>query len=352
MEIVQDTSSIPKPLIHDLTRQELGRACAELELPKYRAEQIWHWLYVQRATSWDVMNNLSVKLRAQLAEKYAVESVTAIEMHGDPADTRKILVGLPDGERVEEVLIPAPNRRTVCVSSQIGCRFGCAFCASGQAGFRRNLAAGEMVGQILLAGRVFAEPLTNVVFMGIGEPFDNYDAVLKTVRIINHKEGLNFGARRITISTCGVIPGIEKLAAEGLQVELSVSLHAATDELRTKLMPVNARYPLDALLAACKAYFAATKRLITFEYALIRGINDQPEHAKQLAGLLRQMPGRVNLIPLSPVEEYEGEPSSEETAEMFMNILVKSGINTTLRRSKGGSLKAACGQLRFARKEN
>jgi 23S rRNA (adenine2503-C2)-methyltransferase len=352
METVQNTISGPKPLIHDLTRQELGRVCAELELPKYRAEQIWHWLYVQRATSWDVMNNLSIKLRAQLAEQYAVESVTAIEMHGDPADTRKILVGLPDGERVEEVLIPAPNRRTVCVSSQIGCRFGCAFCASGQAGFRRNLTAGEMVGQILLAGRVFVEPLTNVVFMGIGEPFDNYDAVLKTVRIINHKEGLNFGARRITISTCGIIPGIEKLAAEGLQVELSVSLHAATDELRTKLMPVNATYPLDALLAACKAYFDATKRLITFEYALIRGINDQPEHAKQLAGLLRQMPGRVNLIPLSPVEEYACEPSSEETAEMFMNILVKAGINTTLRRSKGGSLKAACGQLRFSRKDN
>jgi 23S rRNA (adenine2503-C2)-methyltransferase len=352
MEIIQNTTSSPKALIHDLTRQELGRLCAELELPKYRAEQIWHWLYVQRANSWDVMNNLSVKLRAQLAEKFTVESVTAIEMRGDPADTRKILVGLQDGERVEEVLIPAPDRRTVCLSSQIGCRFKCAFCASGQAGFRRDLSAGEMVGQIMLAGRVFTEALTNIVFMGIGEPFDNYDAVLKTVRIINHKEGLNFGARRITISTCGIIPGIEKLAAEGLQVELSVSLHAPTDELRSRLMPVNAKYPLEALMAACKAYFAATKRLITFEYALIKGVNDQPEHAKQLAGLLRQMPGRVNLIPLSPVEEFPGEPPSLETAETFMDMLVKSGINTTLRRSKGSSLNAACGQLRFARKDN
>lgn len=352
METVLNTISSSKSLIHNLNRQEMGRLCVEMGLPKYRAEQIWHWLYVKRATSWDTMNNLSLQLRTRMAERFTVESVAAIEMHGDPSDTRKILVGLPDGDRVEEVLIPAPNRRTVCVSSQIGCSFGCAFCASGQAGFRRNLDAGEMVGQVLLAGRVFAEPLTNVVFMGIGEPFDNYDAVLKTVRIINHKEGLNIGARRITISTCGIIPGIEQLATEGLQVELSVSLHAATDELRTKLMPVNAKYPLDALLTACKAYFAATKRLITFEYTLIKGINDQPEHAKQLAGLLRQMPGRVNLIPLSPVEEYEGEPSSEDTAEMFMNTLVKSGINATLRRSKGGSLKAACGQLRFARKEN
>jgi 23S rRNA (adenine2503-C2)-methyltransferase len=351
MEIVQNSNQGNlKPLIHSLTGIELAAICAELNLPKYRASQIWRWLYVQRVCSWEAMTNLPAALRTQLAERVSLESAVSLKIQGEPADTRKILVGLHDGESVEEVLIPAPSRRTVCISSQVGCRFHCAFCASGQAGFMRNLEAGEMVGQVILAANIFPEPITNVVFMGIGEPFDNYDEVLKAIRILNDKEGMNIGARRLTISTSGIVPGIERLATEGLQVELSVSLHAPTDELRSELMPVNRKYPLDELFKACKAYFAATKRIVTFEYTLINGVNDRPEHARELAGLLRNMPGRVNLIPLSPVEEFSGQPSSEETCEMFMNIIEKSGINTTLRRSKGSSLQAACGQLRFARK--
>ena len=255
-------------------------------------------------------------------------------------------MGLSDGERVEEVLIPADDRRTVCLSSQAGCRFHCAFCASGQAGFRRNLEAGEIVGQVLLAWRGFGEKPTHVVVMGVGEPFDNYDAVLQAVRLINDQDGLCIGARRITLSTAGVIPGIERLAGENLQVELSVSLHAPSDKLRSELMPINRTYPLNRLLKACEAYFAATKRLITFEYTLIENVNDQPPHAKELARRLSAFPCRVNFILLSPVEEYAGAPSSSSVAERFIQVLDKAGINATLRASRGTAVHAACGQLR------
>jgi len=338
-----------KTLIHGLTQNELTDSCAQLDLPKYRAPQIWRWLYVQRVNDWDSMKNLPSALRAELAERFLLDSAVPLSKQGEPDDTCKILVGLHDEEQIEEVLISAPGRRTVCISTQVGCRFHCAFCASGQHGFRRNLDAGEMVGQVLLAAHTFSDKLTNVVFMGMGEPLDNYDATLKAVRILNNKDGLNIGARRITISTCGVIPPIERLATEGLQVELSVSLHAPNDELRSQLMPVNRKYPLADLLKACKAYFAATKRIITFEYTLIQGVNDRPQHAKELAKLLSHLPSRVNLIPLSPVEEFAGQSSPQEAAEVFMNTLEQAGINATLRRSKGSSLKAACGQLRFQR---
>jgi 23S rRNA (adenine2503-C2)-methyltransferase len=341
-----------KTLIHSLTQAELTEVCAQLDLPKYRAPQIWRWLYVQRAKDWASMKNLPSALRTELAERFLLDSAVPLKQQGELDDTCKILVGLHDEEQVEEVLISAPGRRTVCISTQVGCRFHCAFCASGQNGFHRNLEAGEMVGQVLLAANTFSENLTNVVFMGMGEPLDNYDATLKAVRIINDKDGLNIGARKITISTCGIIPGIERLAAEGLQVELSVSLHAPNDELRSQLMPVNRKYPIADLLKACKAYFAETKRIITFEYTLIQGINDSPRHAKELATLLSYLQSRVNLIPLSPVEEFAGQSSLREAAETFMNVLEQAGINATLRRSKGSSLKAACGQLRFQRNSN
>jgi 23S rRNA (adenine2503-C2)-methyltransferase len=228
----------------------------------------------------------------------------------------------------------------------VGCRFHCAFCASGQTGFARNLAAGEMVAQVLVAARALGDPPTHIVFMGIGEPLDNYDAVLKTVRIINNGDGLKIGARRITISTCGIVPGIRRLAGEGLQVELSVSLHAPVDKLRSRLMPVNRRYPLADLIPACKDYSAATKRIVTFEYVLIRELNDSPERAAELAELLAPLPCRVNLIPLSPVKEFEGDPPSTDAGRIFMDTLARAGINATLRNSRGCSIDAACGQLR------
>jgi 23S rRNA (adenine2503-C2)-methyltransferase len=231
----------------------------------------------------------------------------------------------------------------------VGCRFGCAFCASGQKGVVRNLSAGEIVGEVLAVARQLGGRPDNVVFMGIGEPFDNYDEVLRAVRILNHPEGLGIGARRITLSTCGVVPGIQRLAEEGLQVELSVSLHASDEEVRAKLMPVNQAWPMEELLDACCEYTAKTKRIITFEYTLIKGVNDAPEQARELVKRLRRFPCRVNLIPLSPVEEFAGERPEAETVKSFFQTLENAGINTTLRDSKGSALKAACGQLRARR---
>jgi len=293
------------------------------------------------------MGNLPASLRDELAQRFRLDSAVALDVQGREGATRKILVGLQDGERVEEVLLTAGSRNTVCVSSQAGCRFRCAFCASGQAGFLRNLECGEMVGQVLLAAQTWGQRPDNVVFMGIGEPFDNYDAVLSAIRIINHKEGVRIGARRITISTCGLIPGIRRLAGEGLQVKLSVSLHAPTTELRSQLMPINKRYPLAALLEACRDYADATGRIVTFEYALIKGVNDTSSHAETLRNLLKPLPCRVNLIPLSNVAGYSGEPASPQAAHMFISKLDESGINATLRESRGSSLQAACGQLRY-----
>ena len=339
------------PLIHGLSRLELGAACKELKLPSYRAGQLWTWLYTQRVTEWSAMNNLPAALRETLAERFDMTPATLMKVEGAPAGTRKLLVGLRDGECVEEVLIPARDRRTVCVSSQVGCRFACVFCASGQKGCVRSLETGEIVGQVLLAWREYGERPSNIVFMGMGEPFDNYDAVLGAVRILNDQEGIAIGARHITISTSGVVPGIERLASEGLQVELSVSLHAPENELRSRLMPVNRRYPLADLLVACRKFFAATKRIITFEYTLIRGVNDSRLQATALAQLLKSIPCRVNLIPLSPVEGFDGQAPSPETGAMFIEILGRTGINATLRVSKGTGIDAACGQLRMRESE-
>jgi len=336
-----------KPLLYGLTRDPLSTSLAELNQPAYRRSQIWSWLYVQRARDWSGMTNLPAALRAALAERFDLSAGGVRRAEGEPGQTRKLVVGLRDDEAVETVLIPAPDRRTVCVSSQCGCRFACAFCASGQAGFSRNLDAGEIVAQVLLAWDAFGEKPTHVVFMGIGEPLDNYDAVLAAIHILNDAEGVGIGARRLTISTCGVVPGIRRLAGEGLQIELSVSLHAADNELRSKLMPVNRRHNLDELLPACRAYTEATGRIITFEYTLIEGVNDSPACAQQLVERLRAFPCRVNLIPLSEVSEFKGKPSGWNAIRDMLATLAKAGINATLRDSKGASIKAACGQLRY-----
>ncbi len=338
-----------KQLIHSLSREELVSICKQEGQPRFRADQIWRWLYVSWVNDWDEMRNIPAVLRNKLAEKFIIKPVTLQSVSGQQFSTRKFLAGLSDGEKVETVLIPAANRRSVCVSSQVGCAFKCAFCASGQAGLYRNLETGEIVGQVLLAAELYGEKPSHIVFMGIGEPFDNYDNVLKAVRIINDGDGLKIGARRITISTCGVVPGIRRLAGEGIQVELSVSLHATDNESRSKLMPVNKRYPLDELLNACMEYADSTGRIITFEYTLIRGINDSEKDADALAQLLSGIPARVNLIPLSEVDEFEGRPSLPGTAEMFIDALQANGINATLRDSKGSRIKAACGQLRYSR---
>ncbi|MBU4198983.1 MAG: 23S rRNA (adenine(2503)-C(2))-methyltransferase RlmN [Verrucomicrobia bacterium] len=338
-------------LIHDLTRAELKQVCLDLRQPAFRAEQIWNWLYVRRVTAWDEMKNVPAAFRKALAEAWSLSPAAAVQSAGEQGAhaARKLLLTLRDGECVEAVVIPAKGRATVCVSSQVGCKFKCGFCASGQAGFRRNLQAGEMVGEVLAAARELGATPSHVVWMGIGEPLDNYDAVLKAVRIVNDPSGLSVGARRITISTCGIIPGIRRLAEEGLQVELSISLHAPDDALRSRLMPVNRIYPLADLIPACRDYAKKTGRLITFEYTLIRGVNDTAEQAKALARLLKPVHARVNLIPLSEVAEFGGRPSALTAAVLFIAVLERAGINATLRASKGAGVKAACGQLRASR---
>jgi 23S rRNA (adenine2503-C2)-methyltransferase len=337
-----------KPLAHSLSRDALSGVVADMGEPSYRAGQIWSWLYRKPVEEWAGMTNLSSALRSRLSQTLELQAGRLTRTDGEQAEARNIHVGLRDGESGECVLIPAPDRRTVCVSTQCGCRFRCSFCASGQAGFARHLETGEIVIQALLAWRVFGEKPTHVVFMGIGEPLDNYDNVLAAIRIFNDADGLEIGARRLTISTCGVVPGIRRLAGEGLQVELSVSLHAADNDLRSQLMPVNMTYPIAELLDACRAYTEATKRIITFEYTLIAGVNDSAAHAGQLVEKLRAFPCRVNLIPLSSVSEFGGRPAKPETARRFIAAMEDAGINATLRDSKGSAIKAACGQLRYA----
>ena len=339
-------SASSQPAVYGLFPDELRADFERLELRAYRAKQVWRWLYVDLAGDWQAMTNLPADLRGRLAEIYCLSPATVRGVAGDPAGTRKLLLELPDGELIEEVLIPAPDRRTVCVSSQVGCKFKCAFCASGQSGFQRSLETAEMVAQVVLAAREYKDRPTNVVFMGIGEPFDNYDNVLKAARIINDAGGLNIGARRITISTSGVIPGIQRLASEGIQLELSVSLHAPDDKLRSALMPINRKYPLADLLAACTDYAQRTNRIVTFEYTLIKGVNDSREQAEALVRTLRPVACRVNLIPLSTVEEYVGEASPSERVSMFLDVLSRARINTTVRASKGSDVRGACGQLR------
>lgn len=338
-----------KILVHGLLPAELAALCGELGQPAFRARQLWQWLYVRRADEWAAMRNIPAALRDALSGRCELHPVSRLGQEGEPSGTRKLLVGLRDGECVEEVLIPSRDRMTVCVSTQVGCRLACAFCASGQAGFIRHLEAGEIVGEALLACREHGDRPSNLVFMGMGEPLDNCDAVLKSIRILNDADGLALGARHITISTSGLIPGIERLAREGLQVELSVSLHAPDSALRDRLMPVNRAYPLADLLAACDRYAQATKRIVTFEYTLIKGVNDSRTQAAALARLLRGRPARVNLIPLSPVAGFDGEAPAPETAAMFVDALERAGVNATVRVSKGGRIEAACGQLRMRR---
>ena len=334
--------------IHSLTKDEIAELCNGCGFPSYRASQIWHWLYVQKVSDWGAMKNVPMSVSQELAKHVSIDSCVPTESAGEEGSTRKLLVKLCDGECIEQVLISSYNRWTVCVSSQVGCKFKCSFCASGQAGFRRNLEAGEMVGQVLLAEQICGKPVSNVVFMGIGEPLDNYDQVIKAIRILNDPDGLCIGARRITISTCGIVPGIRRFANENLQVELSVSLHATDDKLRSRLMPVNKRYPLRNLIEACQSYVEQTNRIITFEYVLINNVNDSRAQAEALVGILASLRCRVNLISLSTVPEYQGKPTSRQTAEMFIGILKKARINATIRTSKGGSMRAACGQLRHA----
>ena len=316
----------------------------------FRAAQLVRWLYAE-AAPFGAMSNLPAPLRSRLAAAYSdLDGTARLEERGRAdVGTAKLLLRLADGECVESVVIPARDRATACVSCQVGCAFRCAFCASGAMGFTRNLSRGEIVAQALRAAETIGRRPDNIVFMGIGEPMANYDEVLGAIRALNAPDGLGIGARRITVSTCGVVPGIRRLAGEGLQIELSVSLHAPTDAQRSELMPVNRRWPLAELLAACSDYTARTDRIVTFEYTLVRDFNDSPRDARALVRLLRGLKCRVNLIPLNPTAHFPGATPPESTLRGFRDHLLAERLNATLRASRGGGIDAACGQLRLRR---
>lgn len=318
-------------------------------LRAFRADQILQSLYRDCIRDWDGATTLPKDFRETLKEEFPITPCEVAAVSESSDGTKKLLVSFADGEAVETVLIPAASRFTQCISTQAGCAMGCAFCASGANGLSRSLAADEIVAQHMLA-RSFGE-VTNIVVMGMGEPFANYDETLRALRLINSGRGPNIGARHITLSTCGVVPGIERLAREGIQFELSVSLHAPNDELRSRLMPVNRRWPIDELLRACAAYTAATKRIITFEYTVVAGVNDSRACAEELARQVRRVPmAKVNLIPLSPVAHRpDFRTPDDATMLMFLDVLMKRGVQTMLRRSRGKDADAACGQLRLRR---
>ena len=332
---------------YSLTRPAIDALMRELGQPAFRATQVWRWLYVDGVQSFAAMTNLPESFRATLSERLFLAPWTPIATSSAPDGTTKLLLECRDGARIECVIIPSgKGTATLCVSSQSGCAFGCVFCATGRCGPGRNLEAGEIVGQLFAARAATPLRIDHIVFMGMGEPFANYDNALAAVRIFNDPAGIAIGARRITLSTCGVVPGIARLAGEGLQVELAVSLHAPDNVLRSRLMPVNDRWPIDELVAACRKFNAATRRIVTFEYTLVEGLNDTRECAGALAALLDPSFARVNLIPLSPVEHFAGSRPSPRRCEDFAIILKRSGLNVTLRNSKGSTLSAACGQLK------
>ena len=318
---------------------------AECGMRPFRADQILQSLYRDWITDWDEATTLPKDFRERLKVDFPLTPYDIADVSESADGTKKLLVRFEDGNSVETVLIPATGRFTQCISTQVGCPMGCAFCASGSQGVVRSLTADEIVAEYM-AGRRMGE-ITNIVVMGMGEPFVNYDETMRALKLINAGKGPNLGARHITISTCGVVPGFERLASEGIQFELSVSLHAPNDELRSQLMPVNRRWGIDELLDACAKYTKRTKRVITFEYTVIEGVNDSRECAEELARQVRRVPmAKVNLIPLSPVSHRpDFRTPSERTMLMFLDVLMGAHVQTMLRRSRGKEADAACSQL-------
>ena len=347
-----------KPSIQSLFLEEIAKHLASQNQKPYRAKQIVDWLYEKRVSSFEEMSDLPQALRDRLAGEFVFGHLETVRVLGSKDTTRKFLFRLGDGNLIESVLIPASpslygstsDRRTICVSTQVGCAYGCKFCASGLDGFSRNLDASEIVQQLLAVEKASGEKIDNVVFMGMGEPLANLTNVVRAIRIINAPWGLEIGARHITVSTSGLAPQIRKLAEEPLQSRLAISLHGATDEVRDRIMPVNRKYKLAALLAACDYYASRKKQRIYFEYILIAGINDSEEQAHLLAGHARRISARINLIPYNTVEGLEWSRPSRDKQERFLSILREHGVVATLRREKGHDIEAACGQLRLQTK--
>lgn len=357
--------------IKALTRDEIAAKFVELGEPAYRVDQLLNWLYVRRAPSWDAMTNLPKALRAKLAEAFTLNTHKIARKQGSRDTTQKFLWQLQDGALIESVLIPAnpslygerSDRHTLCVSTQVGCAYGCKFCASGLEGWKRNLRPDEIVEQIIATERwhddqpeemeqVDGTPkadrvVNNLVIMGMGEPLSNYDNLLKALRLLNAPWGGGIGARKITISTSGLAPQIRKLADEPEQFRLAISLHGATDEVRSRIMPVNKKYPVAELAAACDYYQQRKSKMITLEYILIAGVNDMLSETKPLAALAKRLHAKVNLIPYNKVEDLPWVRPEEEVQEAFLAALEEQDVIATLRREKGHDIDAACGQLRL-----
>jgi 23S rRNA (adenine2503-C2)-methyltransferase len=335
--------------IKNLTLKELEQVLKGWGTPAFCAKEVFSWIYKKSVVNFQEMTNLSAQLRRRLRGEFYIFGLRPAEHLISADGTEKFLLELKGGDLIETVVIPAAKRATACISTQAGCKFGCGFCASGLGGFKDNLSAGEIIEQLLyIKKRSRQKKITHVVFMGSGEPLDNYDNLLGAVRIINSSEGLDIGARRITISTCGIIPAIRRLKDEGMQIELSVSLHAADERARTRLMPINKKYPLRELIPVCKEYTKETGRQVTFEYILLKGLNSGLQSARELAIILKGWKlAKVNLIPSNPVKELGVEPPERAEVGAFRDELLKRGVNATVRKSRGRDIEAACGQLRL-----
>ena len=348
--------------IKNISSDELIKELVRMGEKPYRATQVFRWLYKTGVKSFDEMTDLNKELREKLKESFHITKVVALDSKRSLIDgTTKYLLKLEDSHTIESVFLPEEERTTLCLSSQVGCKFGCSFCASAPFGFIRNLKASEILDEVLFIRahnpvpvdpsglRYGAGAITNIVFMGIGEPLDNYNNVIRAIRILNDEDAFKIGARKITISTCGIIPGMEKLIGEKMQIELSVSLHSPDDKIRSKLVPINKRYPLGDLIAACKDYTERTKRIITFEYILIKGVNASEGDAFKLAKLLTGLNCKVNLISYNQIRNKGYEAPGTEGVKDFFRTLKSRGINVMLRKSKGEDIDAGCGQLRISK---
>ncbi|MGN0573021.1 MAG: 23S rRNA (adenine(2503)-C(2))-methyltransferase RlmN [Acutalibacteraceae bacterium] len=337
--------------ILSMTLEELTAEFDGLKIPKFRAKQVYEWLHKHLAADYDGMTNLPKALRTKLSEKFPIYGCKIAKKQVSQLDkTVKYLFALHDGDFVESVVMKYKYGYTICVSSQVGCKMGCAFCASTLGGFKRCLLPGEILSQLYCAQRDIGERISHIVLMGMGEPLDNFDNVMRFISLITDEKGLNISMRNISLSTCGIVPKIKELLDRRLQLTLSISLHAPNDELRSKIMPINRSYHIDELLSVCRKYAAETSRRISFEYAMLSGVNDSDECAYELASKLKGMLCHVNLIPVNEVAESPFKPSSPQQVERFVEILSKKGINATVRRKLGSDIDASCGQLRL--KEN
>lgn len=333
--------------IKSLTLPQLQEALKPFSEPAYRAKQLYEWMHRKLAADYDEMTNLPAAFRQKCRETFCYTSLRAVRVQESAVDgTKKFLFALSDGNLVESVWMRYKHGNSVCISSQVGCRMGCRFCASALNGWERNLLPSEMLDQVYAITRLTGGRVSNVVVMGTGEPLDNYENLLRFIALLTDENGLHISQRNITVSTCGIVPGIRQLAEEKLQITLALSLHAATDEKRRRLMPIAERYSLDELMRACTYYFEKTGRRITFEYSLADGVNDTKEDVRELTALIKPLNCHVNLIPINPVRERDFRQSDRRAVEGFKNKLEKNGINVTIRREMGRDIDGACGQLR------